>query len=86
MSVGEGSREFGGWVMTGIAALQAMCGSVRYRDEDTTVPATCRSASSTTSTKLARRYELPVHQTVGAKQFRELFDCVSYSYYRTLKY
>jgi hypothetical protein len=27
------------WVMTGIAAQQAMCGSVHYRDPETTVPA-----------------------------------------------
>jgi hypothetical protein len=31
------SGGYGGWVMTGIAAQQAMCGSVRYRDAETTV-------------------------------------------------
>jgi hypothetical protein len=43
----------------GIAALQAMCGSVRYREAETTVPATCRAASSelhrATSEKHVRR-------------------------------
>jgi hypothetical protein len=43
----------------GIAAQQAMCGLVRYRDAETTVPATCRAASSefysATTAKLARR-------------------------------
>jgi hypothetical protein len=42
-----------------IAAQQAMCGSVRYRDAETTVPATSRAASSefhsATAAKLARR-------------------------------
>jgi hypothetical protein len=46
MSFGEGSREYDGWVMTGIAAQQAMCGSMRYRDEATTLSATCHAASS----------------------------------------
>jgi hypothetical protein len=34
-SLGARSGEYGGWVMT----QQAMCGSVRYRDAETTVPA-----------------------------------------------
>jgi hypothetical protein len=68
-----------------------MCGSVRYRDTETTAPATCSAASSelhsATSAKLAvemtinilsRRYELMVHQTGDVKGFRELFDCPSY--------
>jgi hypothetical protein len=45
--------------MTGIAAQQAMCGWVRYRDAEATVPVTCRAGSSelhrVTSAKLARR-------------------------------
>jgi hypothetical protein len=39
MSLGQRSEEYGGWVRTGIATEQAMCGSVRYRDAETTVPA-----------------------------------------------
>jgi hypothetical protein len=52
-------------------AQQAMCGSVCYRDAETSVPVACMAASSelhrATSTKLARindqsrRYELMVH-------------------------
>jgi hypothetical protein len=38
--------------MTGIAAQQAMCGLVRYREAGATVSATCLAASSA---KLARR-------------------------------
>jgi hypothetical protein len=42
----------------GIVAQQAMCGSVRYRDTETTVCTTCRVASSElhrlTSAKPAR--------------------------------
>jgi hypothetical protein len=45
--------------MTGIAAQQAMCGSVRYRDGETNVSSTFPVASSelhrVTSAKLARR-------------------------------
>jgi hypothetical protein len=52
-------RKYGGWVMTGIAAQQAMCGSVRYRDAETTVPATGHAACSelyhSTSAELAHR-------------------------------
>jgi hypothetical protein len=59
MSLEARSDEYGGWVMTRIAAQQAMCGSVRYRDAETTVPATCRAASSelhgATSANLTRR-------------------------------
>jgi hypothetical protein len=33
------SGECGGWVMTGTAAHQEMCGSVRYSDAETTAPA-----------------------------------------------
>jgi hypothetical protein len=44
--------------MAEIAAQQAMCGSVRYRDAETTVPATSHATSSklhrATSSKLAR--------------------------------
>ena len=61
-SLGARSVEYGGWVMTGmrgIAAQQAMCGSVRYRDAETTLSATFRAVSSqlhrATSAKLARR-------------------------------
>jgi hypothetical protein len=58
-SLGARSGEYGGWVMTGTAAQQAMCGSVRYRDAETTVPTICRAASSelylATSAKLACR-------------------------------
>jgi hypothetical protein len=39
---------------------QALCGSVRYRDAETTVPA-C--------------HEFVLHQTVDAKELRERFDC-----------
>jgi hypothetical protein len=43
------------------AAQQAMCGSVRYHNPETTVPATCHVASSeqhrATSAKLAHRKE-----------------------------
>jgi hypothetical protein len=39
MPLGARSGEYGGWVMTGIAPQQAMCGSLRYRDAETTVPA-----------------------------------------------
>jgi hypothetical protein len=38
-SLGARSGEYGGWVMTGFASQQAMCGSVHYRDAETTVPA-----------------------------------------------
>jgi hypothetical protein len=38
-SLGARSGEYGGWLMTGTAAQQTMCGSVRYRDAETTVPA-----------------------------------------------
>jgi hypothetical protein len=38
-SLGARSGEYGGWVMTGTAAQQAMCGSVRYCDAVTIVPA-----------------------------------------------
>jgi hypothetical protein len=38
-SLGARSGEHGGWVMTVIAAQQAMWGSVRYLDGETTVPA-----------------------------------------------
>jgi hypothetical protein len=40
--------EYGGWVMTGTAAQQAMCGSVRYRDAETTIPATPSKPHCTT--------------------------------------
>jgi hypothetical protein len=32
--------------LAGGAAQQAMCGLVRYRDAETTLPATCRAVSS----------------------------------------
>jgi hypothetical protein len=38
-SLGARSGGCGGWVMTGIAAQQAMCGLVRHRDTETSVPA-----------------------------------------------
>jgi hypothetical protein len=41
--------------MTGIAAQQAMCGSVRYRDAETTVRAAFSKLHSATSAKLERR-------------------------------
>jgi hypothetical protein len=51
--------ECSGWVMTGTATQQAMCGSVRYRDAETTVPTAFCDASSelrrTTSVKLTLR-------------------------------
>jgi hypothetical protein len=64
-----------------------MFGSVRYRDAETIVPATCRVVTSKvqrgTSAKLARRndhrrYELTMYQTVAFKIFRELFDYTLY--------
>jgi hypothetical protein len=58
--LGARSGKYGGWVMT----QQAMCGSVRYRDAETTVPALQNSQVQMTSNTLSRRYELTVHQTV----------------------
>ena len=62
-----------------------MCGSMRYSDAETTLPATCRAVSSelhcAASLKLARRndhfnslstrYELMVHHTVDVKKCNE---------------
>jgi hypothetical protein len=70
-----------------------MCGSVRYRDADTTVPATCPADPSNciepasardshvemASNILSRWYELTVHQTVDVKEFRDLFDYPLYT-------
>jgi hypothetical protein len=54
-SLGVSSGEYDCRMMTGIA----VCGSIRYRDAETTAPATCRSVSSelhlATSAKLALR-------------------------------
>jgi hypothetical protein len=72
----------------GISAQEAMCGSVRHHDVETTVAVTCRTASPNcivaqplqnlhaemTSNTLSTRYELKVQQTVDVKEFRELFD------------
>jgi hypothetical protein len=63
--------------------------SVRYRDVETTVPATCPAAFSElhctqglknshekiASNTLSRRYEIMVHQTVDINRFRGLLDC-----------
>jgi hypothetical protein len=58
-SLGARSKEYGCWMMTGIAAQQPVCGSVHYHDTESTAPATCCTASSesrcATSTNLARR-------------------------------
>jgi hypothetical protein len=73
-----------------VGAQQAMCGSVRYRDAEATVPVTCRPASSelhrAISAKLARRndqqYFVQAVRTHGAPnrrcQNRKLFDCSSF--------
>jgi hypothetical protein len=68
-----------------------MCGSVFYRNAETTVPATCSAASSElhsatsailhiemASITLSRRYQITVQHTVDDKEFRELFICPSY--------
>jgi hypothetical protein len=65
---------------------------MRYRDADTTVPATCLADPSNriaqhlqdsrvemTSNTLSRLCELTVHQTVDVKEFREIFDYPSYT-------
>jgi hypothetical protein len=49
------SGEYGGWVMTGIATQQVVCGSVHYLNEETTVPATFPELHCTTSAELAHR-------------------------------
>jgi hypothetical protein len=75
-SLGARSGEHGGWVMTVIAAQQAMCGSVRYRDAETT--ATCHAASSElhrpTSARLAPRndqqHSAQAVRTYGASGIR----------------
>ena len=71
-SLGARSGDYGGWVMTRMlfsarnAAQQLMCGSVRYRGAETTLPATCRAISSelhrATPAKLARRNDHRTHQ------------------------
>jgi hypothetical protein len=80
--LGTRSGEYGGWVMT----QQAMCGSVRCRDAETTVPAChlsrrfprtashnlCKTCTKKWPVILSRRYE------IGVKKFRELFDWPSY--------
>jgi hypothetical protein len=50
--LGERSGECGGWVMT----QQAICGSVRYRDAETTIPA-CHLSHGATSARPALRKE-----------------------------
>jgi len=59
----------------GIAAQQAMCGSMRYHDAANTLPATCRAASSelhrATCAKLARRND---HRTLRIS-LRVTFGC-----------
>jgi hypothetical protein len=61
-----------------IAAQQVMCGSVRYPDAETTVPATSSEPHRATSAilemssnSLSKRYELMVHQTVDVKGYNE---------------
>jgi hypothetical protein len=49
------SGECGGWVMTGIATQQMACGSVRYLNAETTVPATFPELHCTTSAELTHR-------------------------------
>jgi hypothetical protein len=81
--------------MTGTAAQQAMCGSVRYREAETTVPAchlsrhffwTASRNLYKTCTKKWPAAICPgdtkslVQQTVDVKEYRELFDCPSYIY------
>jgi hypothetical protein len=65
-----------------------MCGSVRYREAETTAPAICALLPQNcmqnlheemTSNTLSRWYELMVHQTVHAKPFRKLFYLLSNS-------
>jgi hypothetical protein len=82
-SLGARSEECGGCVMTGIAAQQAMCGSVRYRDAETThcpclplvTPLPLQNLHvEMISNILSNRYELTVPQTVDVKEFWELFD------------
>jgi hypothetical protein len=81
-SLGARSGECDGWVMTGISAEQAMCGSVRYRDAETLllvapIPPNCIAQPlqnlHVEMTTLSRRYELMVHQTVDVKLFRDFF-------------
>jgi hypothetical protein len=67
-SLGARSGEYGGRVMT----QQAMCGSVRCRDAEATVPACLPLPLQTllvevASNTLPRRYELKVHQIVDVK-------------------
>jgi hypothetical protein len=71
-----------------------MCGSVRYRDAETThcpclplvtpLPPNCitqplQNLHIEMTSTLSRRYELTVHQIVHFKEFRELFVCLSYT-------
>jgi hypothetical protein len=71
--------------MTGTAAQQAVCGSVGYREAESTVPVlSCPSNCiaqplqnlhvEMTSDAMSRWDEV-VSQTVDIKEFRELFDC-----------
>jgi hypothetical protein len=63
---------------------QAKCGSVSYRNAETTDPARLPLVASLplhvemTSNTLSRRYELMVHEIVYVREFRELFDYYSY--------
>jgi hypothetical protein len=70
-----------------------MCGSVSYRDAETTVPAchlfkplplNCTAEPlqnfhvEITSNILFRWYELMIHQNIKVKEFLEHFDCLSF--------
>jgi hypothetical protein len=95
-SLGARSGEYGGWVMTGmflwlgIAAKQAMCGSVRYRDAETTVPATCRVPSPNCIAQPLQNLHIQICPggtnswctKPSAGEFWEPFDCPSYTKHR----
>jgi hypothetical protein len=79
--LGARSGEYGGWVMT----QQAMCGSMRYRDAKTIVPAYhlprrffCKTCTLKWRVRLSRRYKLTVHKTVDVKGFWDLFYWTSH--------
>jgi hypothetical protein len=63
---------------------EAICGSVRYRGAEATVPATCHASFfelhlQNLHVEMTKRYELMAHETADVKEFWEIFDCPSYT-------